>query len=505
MIRSFLSVGLWTLLSRATGFLRDILLASHLGVGLLMDAFTIAFRLPNHFRAIFAEGAFNTAFVPAFARIRTASGERASMVFQGQVLGMMLAAQLCLLALVLAFTPAFVALLAPGFSDRPEAMRLAIDLTRITFPYLALITLVVLWSGVLNAEKRFVEGAAAPVLLNLAMISTLLLGGFFATYAHAAAWGVLLAGFCEAGLLAFGAWRAGLLTLPRRPALTPETRAFFAAFGPAVIGAAGVQIAMLADTIIVTFLPQGGASALYYADRLYQLPVGVIGIAAGTVLLPEMSRLIASGRDAAAHQAQNRALALSWLLAMPFMVAFLLVPELIVAALFGYGAFSGEAVRATAAVLQAYAFGLFAVVAIRSVVASFHARGDTRTPLYASLSAIGLNLALKLVLWRDYGAAGLAAATAFGALVNLVLLAFLALRSGKAKPDRDFALVLAVILVACIWMIAALRALAGFSLVSSAPPLLQLVVYGVVGLVSYGGFALLGLRLAGLGLNLRRS
>lgn len=217
-----------------------------------------------------------------------------------------------------------------------------------------------------------------------------------------------------------------------------------------------------------------------------------------------MSRLIASGRAAAAHQAQNRALALSWLLAMPFMVAFLLVPELIVAALFGYGAFSGEAVRATAAVLQAYAFGLFAVVAIRSVVASFHARGDTRTPLYASLSAIGLNLALKLVLWRDYGAAGLAAATAFGALVNLVLLAFLALRSGKAKPDRDFALVLAVILVACIWMIAALRALAGFSLVSTAPPLFQIAAYGTAGLVSYGGFALLGLRLAGLGLNLRR-
>ncbi|MFY8113444.1 MAG: lipid II flippase MurJ, partial [Rhabdaerophilum sp.] len=269
MIRAFLSVGAWTLLSRLTGFLRDILLARVLGAGLMMDAFAVAFRLPNHFRAIFAEGAFSTAFIPAYTRIRAQAGEAAAGLFQGRILSLVLITQLLLLGLVLAFTPGFVGLLAPGFAATGETMRLAVELTRITFPYLALITLVVLWTGVLNAEKRFVAGAAAPVLLNLAMISTLLAGAAFTTLAHAAAWGVLLAGFLEAALLGFAAWRAGLIAPPARPRLDADVRAFFRAFGPAVIGAAGVQIAMFADTILVTFLPQGGASALYYADRLY--------------------------------------------------------------------------------------------------------------------------------------------------------------------------------------------------------------------------------------------
>jgi putative peptidoglycan lipid II flippase len=438
MMRSFFSVGIWTLVSRATGFARDILLAGFLGAGLLMDAFTVAFRLPNHFRAIFAEGAFNTAFVPAYTRLRAAGGPEAAALFQGRVLSMVLMSQLILLALVLAFTPGFVRLLAPGFIERPDALALATDLTRITFPYLALITLVVLWSGVLNAERRFFEGAAAPVLLNLAMISTLLAGHLFSTLAHAAAWGVLIAGFLEAGLLYWGARRAGLIAPLALPRLDEDVRRFFRAFGPAVIGAAGVQIAMLADTIIVTFLPSGGASSLYYADRLYQLPVGVIGIAAGTVLLPEMSRLIAEGREDEAHRQQNRALTVSWLLAMPFFVGFLAIPELIVAALFQRGAFDSAATLATARVLGAYAVGLLAIVAIRSIVASFHARGDTTTPLYASLGAIALNLILKLLFWERLGAAGLALATAIGAIVNFAILFVLARRQGKSAPDRDF-------------------------------------------------------------------
>lgn len=501
MIRAFLSVGLWTLVSRITGFVRDILLASMLGVGTLMDAFTIAFRLPNHFRAIFAEGAFNTAFVPAFTRIRTSLGEQASAIFQGRVLSMVLASQLVLLALVLANTKGFVTLLAPGFADRPEAMTLAIDLTRITFPYLALVTLVVLWSGVLNAEKRFIEGAAAPVLLNLAMISTLLMAGLFATPAHAAAWGVLVAGFLEAGLLAFGAWRMGLIARPRRPSLDPEVTRFFKAFGPAVIGAAGVQIAMLADTIIVTFLPQGGASALYYADRLYQLPLGVIGVAAGTVLLPEMSRLIAAGDPDAAHRQQNRSLVLSWLLALPFFAGFTTVSETIVAAIFQRGAFSAAATLETTGVLAAYAFGLPAIVAIRSIVASFHARGDTKTPLYASLSAIALNLGFKLVLWKPFGASGLALATAIGAIANFVILYALALRQKKTAPDGDFALRMALIVIATIWLAAVLLLVE--RMLPGLPVIPRLGVEIGAGLITYGGVVWGGFRFFRLPLSLR--
>jgi len=505
MMRAFVSVGFWTLVSRATGFIRDILLANVLGAGLLMDAFTVAFRLPNHFRAIFAEGAFNTAFVPAFTRIRASAGATASDLFQGRILGLVLASQLVLLTLVLSFTPGFVRLLAPGFADRPDAMALAIDLTRIIFPYLALITLVVLWSGVLNAEKRFFEGAAAPVLLNIAMISTLLAGSFFTTYAHAAAYGVLVAGFLEAGLLAWGARRAGLLAPLRLPSLDPEVQRFFKAFGPAVIGSAGVQIAMLADTILVTFLPAGGASSLYYADRLYQLPIGVIGVAAGTVLLPEMSKRIAGGDEAGAHRAQNRSLAISLLLAVPFAIVFFMIPEAIIAGFFGYGAFGASAIKAAAGVLAAYAIGLPAIVAIRSLVASFHARGDTKTPLYASLSAIALNLVLKLLLWKSHGAAGLALATAIGAIANAAILAFLALRQKKCAPDAELGFAIAIALISGIWLVAALTMLEQFwgASLGTLHPFLKLAVLGLGAGAAYFGVAALCAKVTRVQLTLR--
>lgn len=504
MIRAFLSVGLWTLISRATGFARDVLLANLLGAGPLMDAFTIAFRLPNHFRAIFAEGAFNSAFVPAYTRIRQQGGEAASALFQGRILALVLVTQLCLLGLVLAFTPQFVALLAPGFDARPEILALATNLTRITFPYLALVTLVVLWSGVLNAENHFRAGAAAPVLLNFAMISTILSASAFPSGAHAAAWGVLVAGLLEAGLLAWAASRAGLIARPRWPVFDGELVRFFRAFGPALIGSAGVQIAMFADTIIVTFLPQGGASALYYADRLYQLPIGVIGIAAGTVLLPEMSRQISAGRPDLAYLAQNRALGLTWLLAAPFLVAFLALPDLIVAAMFQRGAFEASAVGPTANVLAAYASGLLAIVGIRAVVASFNARGDTTTPLYAAFAGIAVNLGLKLLLWREYGAAGLAFATAMGGILNFAILAFLAWRSGRAAPDRSFGLMVAVAAISAVWLYAGLGAAEQiWPALAALAPLPRLMVFAGLGALVYGASVALGFRLAGLPLRWR--
>ncbi|MGL5447273.1 MAG: murein biosynthesis integral membrane protein MurJ [Rhabdaerophilum sp.] len=505
MIRAFFSVGLWTLLSRVTGFLRDIMLARLLGAGMMMDAFAVAFRLPNHFRAIFGEGAFTSAFVPAYSRLREQADDLASRRFQGEILTLVLISQGVLLIAVMAFTPAFIRLLAPGFAATGETLRLATELTRLTFPYLALITLVVLWTGVLNAERRFVAGAAAPVLLNLAMISTLLLAGFFASAAHAAAWGVLIAGILEAGLLLFAAKRAGLIALPAKPKLDADMRAFFRAFGPAVIGSAGVQIAMLADTILVTFLPAGGASSLYYADRLYQLPIGVIGVAAGTVLLPEMSKRIAGGDEAGAHRAQNRSLAISLLLATPFAIAFVMIPDAIIGGLFGYGAFGAPAIVAAAGVLAAYAIGLPAIVAIRSLVASFHARGDTKTPLYASLSAIGLNLILKLLLWKSHGAAGLAFATAVGAIANAAILAFLAWRQKKMQPDSELGFALAIAVIAGIWLVAALmlsERFAGASL-AALHPFLKLAVLAIAGGAGYFGIAVLCAKITRVKLTLR--
>ena len=227
------------------------------------------------------------------------------------------------------FTPWVIDLLAPGFSKDPGRFALAVDLTRITFPYLLLVSLVTLYGGILNALDRFAAAAAAPILLNLSMMMTLALAAFFPTAGHAAAWGVLLAGVLEFLLVGGDAARQGVLPRLAWPRIDAEVMLFLKRFGPATIGSAGTQIALFADTIIASFLATGALSALYYADRLNQLPIGVIGIAAGTVLLPEMARRITAGDEAGARHSQNRAIELTLLLSVPCLVAFLIVPELI--------------------------------------------------------------------------------------------------------------------------------------------------------------------------------
>ena len=257
MINRILTVGGLTLVSRVTGFLRDIVMAAVLGAGPVADAFLVAFRLPNHFRAIFAEGAFAAAFVPAYARVRTQDGVEAAKLFGDRIFTLLLASQIVLLAIALAFTPSVIRLLAPGFSEEPERFGLAVALTRITFPYLALMTLVTLFSGILNSVGKFATAAAAPILLNLTMMFALLLAAFFPTPGHAAAWGVLIAGVLEVLLVGGAALRADVMTVLRRPKLDEDVKRFFKALGPATIGSAGVQLALFADTIIASFLAAG--------------------------------------------------------------------------------------------------------------------------------------------------------------------------------------------------------------------------------------------------------
>jgi putative peptidoglycan lipid II flippase len=233
--------------------------------------------------------------------------------------------------------------------------------------------------------------------------------------------------------------RHGLLERFAAPRLSPEIRQFFGALGPAVIGSAGVQIAILADTIIASMLPTGALSSIYYAERLYQLPIGVVGIAAGTVLLPQMSRRLAGGDETGAARAQNRTMALTLALSAPFFVVFLLIPEPIVRGAFLRGAFTEEAAIRAAAVLAAYGVGLLPIVLIRSAVASFQSRGDTVTPMFVALGAIAVNVVLKFVFYHPFGAAGLALATAIGAWLNLAGLMLLALRRGSMRLDMHFA------------------------------------------------------------------
>src|SRR5438270_8404369 len=242
MLGRIFTVGGLTLVSRASGFFRDVFLAYALGAGPIADAFFVALRLPNHFRAIFAEGAFNAAFVPAYARIRQQGGAGPAKDFADRVFTLLLASQLVLLAVALVFTPAVIAVLAPGFSEDPGRFVLAVELTRITFPYLLLITLVTLYGGILNAIGRFAAAAAAPILLNVSMIGTLLAAALFPTPAHAAAWGVLVAGVLEALLVGGAAWHVGARTRPAWPAWDEDLKRFFRALIPATIGSSFLQI-----------------------------------------------------------------------------------------------------------------------------------------------------------------------------------------------------------------------------------------------------------------------
>ncbi|HEY5378848.1 MAG TPA: murein biosynthesis integral membrane protein MurJ [Pseudolabrys sp.] len=436
MIDRMVTVGGLTLLSRVTGFARDIVLAAILGAGPAADAFFVAFRLPNHFRAIFAEGAFNAAFIPSYARIREQGGAERAAVFADRIFTLLLASQIVLLAVAWLFTPGVIDVLAPGFMRDPGRFALAVELTRITFPYLLLITLVTLYSGILNALQRFAVAAAAPILLNLSMIVTLLLAVFFPTAGHAAAWGVLISGILQAMLVGGETWRAGALAALRWPELDADVRQFFRALGPATIGSAGVQLALFADTIIASFLAAGALSALYYADRIDQLPIGVIGIAAGTVVLPEMARRIAAGDEAGAARAQDRAIEFTLLLSVPCIAAFFVIPELIMRALFMRGAFTNADAVAAGQTLTAYAFGLLPFVLIRSTVATFFARGDTATPVKAALIAAAVNIGFKFLLMGQLAQVGLALATSIGAWINLSLVVWFAMRAGHLRIDE---------------------------------------------------------------------
>jgi putative peptidoglycan lipid II flippase len=499
MIERILTVGGYTLLSRVTGFVRDIMLAAILGAGPVADAFFVAFRLPNHFRAIFAEGAFNAAFIPAYARIRTQEGNDAAGIFGDRIFTLLLATQAVLLALALLFTPQAIDLLAPGFSREPHQFALAVSLTRITFPYLLLITLVTLWGGILNALHRFAAAAAAPILLNLAMMVTLSSSKLFGGAGYAAAWGVLISGVLQALLVGGDTWRAGALTSFRALHLDADVRRFFKALVPATIGSAGTQLALFADTIIASLLATGAISALYYADRIDQLPIGVIGIAVGTVLLPEMTQRIAAGDHDGARSAQNRAIEFALLLAIPCIVAFLVVPDVIMRGLFMRGRFTAADAHAAALTLMAYTVGLVPFVLIRSIVAPFLARGDTFTPMKAALIGTAVNIVFKVALMGPLAQVGLALATSIGAWINFVLVLYWAPRAGHIASDatlrssliRLFAagLVMALLLLLAAPVVAKLLSpLARFRNESEllALALLGGVVYGALVLALFG-------------------
>jgi len=449
MFRNFFSVGALTALSRLTGFIRDMLIGAIMGAGVLADAYFIALRLPNTFRTIFGEGAFTAAYVPSYSRVLAQQGGEKARLFASQIFTLLLISQLVLVGLFYLFTPFFIGLIAPGFEADPVKYGHVAAMTRITFPYLAFVTLAILHTGTLNAHGFFAAGAFASVLLNIFVVGFLGLAFLFPNAGIAASWGVLASGAAQLLLMVGEAWRRGVLERFAIPRGNADVKFFFAALGPAIIGSAGQQIAILLDSVLASLLPTGSVSTLNYAERLYQLPLGVIGVAAGTVLLPEMSRRVAKGDDAGAARAQNRSIALTLALTAPFLAMFLTIPEDIIRAAFQRGAFDVDAAERSGRVLAAYGLGLLPMVAIRSLVASFQSRGDTRTPMLCFFAGLGVNLTLKFMLYKTSGTTGLAFATAAGAWVNFGSLIVLGMSWKWMQPDAKLMENISITLFSC--------------------------------------------------------
>lgn len=440
MLRSIATVGGWTMASRVLGFARDVLIAARLGAGPVADAFFVALKLPNLFRRLFGEGAFNAAFIPAFAATLTREGFAEAQRLAERMAGLMGLWLTLLTILGMVFMPQVLSVLAPGFVGRPDQFALAVELTRIVFPYLLLICLVALVSGVLNGLSRFAAAAAAPVLFNvMAMTALLVLTPFVATPAHALAWGILASGVLQLGLVWWAARTAGMALNPARPIrLGKNERAVLRRMGPGIIGAGVTQLNLAVDVVIASLLPAGAVSFLYYADRVAQLPLGVVGAAIGTALLPLLAGQIAAGQRLSAHRSQNRAIEVSLALTLPAAVALAVLAAPIVAVLFQRGAFSAAAAGETARVLVAYSLGLTAFVLVKALLPAFFARGDTKTPVVVGIGVVALNLGLNLFfLWLGFlGAAGIALATGIAAWTNVLILAALLARARQFRADR---------------------------------------------------------------------
>ena len=438
MFRSVATVGAWTMASRILGFARDMLIAAKIGAGPLSDAFFVALRLPNLFRQLFGEGAFNAAFLPAFSGTYAAEGPAKARALANALAGLMTLVLSGIVLLGIVFMPQLLFVLAPGFVGEALRFPLAVELTRITFPYLLFICLAALVSGVLNGMDRFAAAAAAPVLFNLVTMAALIgLTPFVATPAHALAWGVAVSGVLQLGMLLVAARVAGMVINPLSlPRLTPEVRAVLRRMGPGLVGAGVTQVNLAIGIIIASLLPAGAVSYLYYADRISQLPLGVIGAAVGTALLPLLSRQLRTGQPLSAHRSQNRAIELSLAFALPAALAMAVLAEPIIQTLFERGAFGAEATAATALALVAYAAGLPAFVLVKALTPGFFARGDTATPVKVAMGVVVLNLGLNLALTPLLGHVGIALATSAASWANVLMLGALLMRRRRLVLDR---------------------------------------------------------------------
>jgi putative peptidoglycan lipid II flippase len=462
LARALGSVGGLTLASRILALGRDSLQATFVGASFASDAFLVAFRLPNMFRALFAEGAFNAAFIPMFNRkVGEAGGEvNAGLVFAERALAVLLPVLIVFTGVMLVAAWPVTWLLSGGFNDpTPSQFAYAVTLSRITIPYLLLISLVSLLGGILNSLGRYWVNAAAPILLNLSMIAALWFfrGGNAYDTAMAQAVAVTVGGVLQLLWLMIGCRAAGVKLRLKLPKIDADVKRLMKLIVPAAAGAGATQINLLVSTAMAgSLLPAGSISYIYYADRLNQLPLGLIGIGLATILLPTISRQLGAGDNRAAMDTQNRGIELALFLTLPATIAFLVCAEPIIRGIFQHGAFTPADTQATGMALSMFAIGLPAYILIKVLTPGFYAREDTRTPVRFAMISVAVNLILNIALIPTIGHIGPPLATAIAAIVNVALLYWTLRKRGHFEADARLKRRLPRLAIAALLMGAAL-------------------------------------------------
>ncbi|WP_185984008.1 murein biosynthesis integral membrane protein MurJ [Aureimonas mangrovi] len=477
LLGKFATVGGATLLSRIFGFAREMMMAAALGIGPVADAFNLAFRFPNLFRRLFAEGAFNAAFIPLFARSLEEEGEDGARRFAAEIFSTLFTVLAALTIVAIVFMPALVTtVIAPGLAacvdeaggaqalSCAERFDITVAFSRVMFPYLACMSLMAMVAGILNAFRRFFAAAVAPTLLNFVLIAVLLYGWHVeastVTIGWMMSWGVLVAGVAQLALVTFAMRHMGFSVSIRRPRWTGNLKRLLVLAGPAALIGGITQINLFVGQAIASFKP-GAVSILTYADRPYQLPLGMVGVAIGVVLLPELARALKAGRLAEAQNTQNRSLEFALFLTVPAAIALFLIPEPIVRVIYERGAFGPEVTEAVAAVLGLYALGLPAFVLIKVFSPGYFAREDTRTPMIVTLISAVANIVLSLVLFWAMAERGIALATTLAGWLNAGLLFWGLKRRGLWEGDRALLKRSALVLLSAALMGAVLIALMG--------------------------------------------
>ena len=427
---AFWQIGSLTAVSRVVGFFRDIAFANFLGAGPAADAFLVALKLPNMFRRLTAEGAMTNAFLPSFAKLRTEEGREAAVRLAAEVQIMLILVLFGIVILAEIFMPQILMVLAPGFAATPDRFAAAVDLGRVMMPYLPMISVVALWIAIANAHDRFMAGAAAPILANLCFIAGAISIPFFTDglgvfQALPIAIGLLLAGLLQLAFLFFVLRRLSALPKLQWPHLSDAGRAMWRKFVPSALGAGGMQLNLLVDLILASLLPVGAISWLYYADRVAQLPLGIVGIALGTALLPRLSKAESDKQRDVVTKALDEAIIFAGFFVVPAMISLIILAGPIIEGLFVYGAFTIDDAVMAAKALSAYSAGLPGFVLVKILQPAFYALGQPGTVLKISIMTILINITGSLVLMPLFGHIGLALATSVSGLIAGLVMAVL--------------------------------------------------------------------------------